>query len=108
MKNKKTSHGNKDLQKLEKDKITKSGHFSSMRRIIFACMILVPLIPFILALGTGYYYFMTSLENSSIASMKRIVEDHRYMIESFLNERKNDLDFIIYVLVFWLKLAYTS
>ncbi len=81
---------------MEKDKITKSGHFSSMRRIIFACMILVPLIPFILALGTGYYYFMTSLENSSIASMKRIVEDHRYMIESFLNERKNDLDFIIH------------
>lgn len=74
----------------EKDKIREPGHFSSMRRIIFACMILVPLIPFVLALGTGYYYFTMSLENSSIASMKRIVEDHRYMIESFLKERKTD------------------
>jgi two-component system NtrC family sensor kinase len=71
-----------------------------MRGIIFACMILVPLIPFILALGTGYYYFTTSLEDSSIESMKRIVEDHRHMIESFLKERKNDLDFIIYSYTF--------
>ena len=74
--------------------------FSSLRRIIFACMIIVPLIPFILALGTGYYYFTTSLESSSIASMKRIVEDHRHMIESFLKERKNDLDFILHSYIF--------
>lgn len=59
-----------------------------------ASMILVPFIPFILSLGTGYYYFTTSIENSTISSMKRIVEDHRQMIESFLDERKRDLDFI--------------
>ncbi len=63
-------------------------------------MILVPLIPFILVLGTGYYYFKTSIESSTIASMNRIVEDHRHMIESFLNERKNDLDFILYSYTF--------
>ena len=85
---------------MEKEKIAEPGHFSSMRGIIFACMILVPLIPFILALGTGYYYFTTSLENSSIESMKRIVEDHRHMIESFLKERKNDLDFIVHSYTF--------
>jgi len=85
---------------LEKDKITEPSHFSSMRGIIFACMILFPLIPFILALGTGYYYFTTSLEDSSIESMKRIVEDHRHMIESFLKERKNDLDFIVHSYTF--------
>lgn len=73
----------------------KSNHFSTMRRIIFTCMIVVPLIPFFLALGTGYYYFTTSLGSSTIASMKRIVEDHQHMIESFLEERKHDLDFIL-------------
>ncbi len=73
----------------------KPNHFSTIRRILFACMILVPLIPFILALGIGYYHFATSLENSTVASMKRIVGDHRHMIESFLGERKHDLEFIL-------------
>jgi len=58
-------------------------------------MILVPLVPFVLVLAIGYYYFTGSLENSTIASMNRIVHDHRQMIESFLMERKSDLDFIL-------------
>jgi two-component system NtrC family sensor kinase len=58
-------------------------------------MILAPLIPFILALGIGYYHFATSLENGTVASMKRIVGDHRHMIESFLSERKHNLEFIL-------------
>ena len=58
-------------------------------------MILVPFVPFILVLGIGYYYFTTSLENNTIASMQRIVADHRHMIESFLQERKQDLDFTV-------------
>jgi len=78
----------------------KSNHFSTIRKILFNCMILVPLIPFILVLGTGYYYFKTSIESTTIASMKRIVEDHRNMIESFLEERKHDLDFILYSYTF--------
>jgi len=72
-----------------------SNHFSAIRRMLFTCMTLVPLIPFIMVLGIGYYYFKTSIENSTIASMNRIVEDHRHMIESFLEERKHDLDFIL-------------
>jgi len=71
-----------------------------MRRIILASMILVPFIPFILSLGTGYYYFTTSIGDSTISSMKRIVEDHRQMIESFLDERKRDLDFILQAYTF--------
>ena len=58
-------------------------------------MILVPVIPFILVLGVGYYYFTTSLESSTISSLKRIIEDHRQMIDSFLYERKTDLEFIL-------------
>ncbi|MFH1122619.1 MAG: ATP-binding protein [Pseudomonadota bacterium] len=70
--------------------------YAALKRLILAIMILVPVVPFVLVLGIGYYYFTTSLESSTIASMKRIVEDHRQMIESFLNERKADLQFILY------------
>jgi len=66
-----------------------------MRRLILASMILVPLILFIVVLGIGYYHFTTSLHTSTISSMKRIVEDHRHMIDSFLSERKADLEFIL-------------
>ena len=72
----------------------KPNHYSTIRKIILTSMILVPFIPFISVLGTGYYYFATALETSKIASMKRIVNDHRQMIESFLNERRADLEFV--------------
>ncbi len=59
-----------------------------------ASMILVPVVPLLVILGIGYYYFTTSIETSTIASMQRIVGDHCQMIETFLNERKADLDLI--------------
>ncbi len=70
--------------------------YLSIRKNVLMSMILVPIIPFILSLGIGYYSFTNSLENSTIASMKRIVEDHRIMIESFLAERRHDLEFILH------------
>ncbi len=73
----------------------KQDRYATMKKTILACMILVPVIPFILVLGVGYYYFTTSLESSTISSMKRIIEDHRQMIDSFLRERKADLEFIL-------------
>jgi two-component system, NtrC family, sensor kinase len=69
--------------------------YGKLRRLILAIMILVPSAPFIIVLAIGYYYFTTSLENSAIASLKRIVGDHRQMIESFLTERKADLGFVV-------------
>jgi two-component system NtrC family sensor kinase len=69
--------------------------YTGMRRMIFFCMILVPVIPFIAVLGIGYYHFTTSLETSTLATMNRIVEDHRQMIDTFLKERRGDLGFII-------------
>jgi len=71
-------------------------HYATMRRTLLGVMILVPIIPFIVILAVGYYYFATSLETSTVATMKRIVEDHRQMIDSFLEERKADLQFILY------------
>lgn len=74
----------------------KEKYYKSIRKNVLLSMILVPIIPFILSLGIGYYSFTKSLENSTISSMKRIVEDHRQMIESFLAERMHDLEFILH------------
>lgn len=71
------------------------GYYKSIRKNILLSMILVPVIPFILSLAIGYYYFVNALETNTIASMKRIAADHRRMIESFLEERSNDLMFIL-------------
>ncbi|QTA89561.1 sensor histidine kinase [Desulfonema magnum] len=70
------------------------NHYDVMRRIILACMIGLPVLPFILALVIGYSYFTASIEDSTISSMKRIVGSHRHMIESFLRERRANLEFI--------------
>ena len=70
------------------------NHYSSMKKQILMSMILVPVIPLLLILGIGYSYFKTSIETNTISSMKRIVEDHCQMIETFLNERKADLELI--------------
>lgn len=69
--------------------------YTSLRKVILSCMIIIPFIPFILSMGTGYYYFTYSIEHSTIASMQRIVDDHRLMIESFLMERKTDLEYAV-------------
>ena len=53
----------------------KEHRYASLRRSILGSMILVPVIPFVLIMGIGYYYFTTSIETSTVASMKRIVED---------------------------------
>jgi len=72
----------------------KKEHYSSMRRNILVSMILVPFIPLVFIVGTGYYYFTSYIENSTILNMKRIVEDHSQIIEDFLTERMADLKLI--------------
>jgi two-component system, NtrC family, sensor kinase len=75
--------------------IINKNPYSKLKRIIFFIMILVPAIPFISVLGIGYYYFTTSIENGTLAAMTRLVEDHSRMIETYLIERKGDLEFIL-------------
>jgi two-component system NtrC family sensor kinase len=72
----------------------KKNHYSRVRKNILTSMILVPAIPLLLILGIGYYYFTISIETKSVSSMKRIVADHRHMIDTFLTERRADLEFI--------------
>ncbi|MBN1105972.1 MAG: ATP-binding protein [Deltaproteobacteria bacterium] len=75
--------------------IPEQDRYTRMRRMVFLCMIVAPVIPFILVLGIGYYQFTASLESGTLATVKRIVEDHREMIDSFLSERRGDLEFIL-------------
>lgn len=74
----------------------KTNHYSKLRQQILTSMIVVPLIPFLLALIIGYIYFTSTLENTTIASLNRIVEDHRQMIDTFLQERRANLEFVIH------------
>ena len=78
----------------------KQNPYAGLKKVILASMILVPLVPFVSVLGIGYYYFTDSLKNNTIASIQRIVHDHRQIIESFLMERKADLEFILNTFTF--------
>ncbi|MFH1626033.1 MAG: ATP-binding protein [Pseudomonadota bacterium] len=72
----------------------REDHYKTLRMKILTSMILVPVIPFILVIIIGFYYFTTSLQTKTISKMTRTVEDHCQMIRFFLNERKSDLQFI--------------
>ncbi|MFO7600282.1 MAG: ATP-binding protein [Candidatus Desulfacyla sp.] len=74
----------------------KRQRYSRLKRMILGSMIGVPVVLFVIVLGIGYYYFTTSIETSTISSLKRIVEDHRQMIDSFLRERTANLEFVIH------------
>lgn len=67
----------------------------TMRKTILSSMILIPMIPFMLVIFIGYFYSKISIENRTVESMQRIVEDHRQMIDTFLRERRTNLQFII-------------
>jgi two-component system NtrC family sensor kinase len=71
-----------------------AGRENRVRKTILTNMIVVPFIPFLMAMGVSFYYFATTLEHNTVSSLKRIVEDHRDMIESFLVERQADLELI--------------
>ncbi|MCK5695074.1 MAG: two-component sensor histidine kinase, partial [Desulfobacula sp.] len=64
------------------------------KRSILINMIIVPFIPFLLVIGVSFYFFTTALEDRTVNSLKRIVQDHCDMIDSFLIERKSDLELI--------------
>ncbi len=69
--------------------------YSRMRKTILSSMIIVPLIPFVLVIVVGYFYSKISIETRTVESLQRIVEDHRQMIDTFLRERRANLEYII-------------
>jgi len=78
----------------------KQAPYRTLKNMILASMIFVPAIPFFCAVSIGYYYFTSSLEKQTIATMDRIVGDHGSMIEMFLSERKADLALVANVYKF--------
>ncbi len=72
-----------------------SDPYRPLRRMLLVSMIVIPFFPFLLVMVSGGYFFYSSIENKTIESMKRIVEDHRQMIEFFLDERKTDLAWVL-------------
>lgn len=74
---------------------TRNDYYDRIRKIIIETILVVPIIPFVVSLGIGYYYFMHSIENNTTSRMVRIVQDHGQMISSFLRERKADLKFVL-------------
>lgn len=69
--------------------------YNALRNKILGAMIIVPAIPFVLVVLIGYQFFRSSLHWETISKVARIVEDHDQMIESFLLERKSDLQFVV-------------
>lgn len=67
----------------------------TIRKTILSRMILISIIPFVLVILVGSFYSKNSIENKTVDAMRRIVEDHRQMIDTFLRERRTNLQFII-------------
>ena len=67
---------------------------SKVKHSIFFSLIIIPFIPFLLAVGVSFYFFSTTLEANTTQSLKRVVEDHRDMIDAFLLERRADLELV--------------
>lgn len=68
--------------------------YRPLRNKILSAMILAPAIPFVLVVVVGIVFFSQSLERESFSRMVRIAEDHRKVIEMFLEERKDDLTLV--------------
>ena len=67
------------------------NHYGAIRNRLLAVMIIAPAIPFFLVLLIGYQYYVASVQSEILAKMHRILEDHRRLIDVFLDERKSDL-----------------
>ncbi len=68
--------------------------YESLRRRILVTMIVVPAVPFLLALSVGVYQFTTAMRDATLSRLVRIAEDHRDAIQAFLDERRSDLEFV--------------
>lgn len=69
--------------------------FHGIRMRLFAGMVIAPLVPFLVVLLVGQAAFVTAVKTSTMGTMRRIVEDHGRMIESYLQERRADLEILL-------------
>ena len=71
-----------------------TNYYKDLKRRIFGATLLVPALPFVLVLLIGYRYFTLTLEENVRARMNRVVTDHGHAIETFLGERRTDLELL--------------
>ncbi len=72
-----------------------SETFQYARRMIFLGMVFVPLAPYLLAIIVSGLFFLNFFKESSLETMSQVAGDHARSIEIFLQERVNDLEFIL-------------
>ncbi len=72
----------------------RSGRYDALKKKILGVMILVPIVPFLLVLLTGYHFFTKSLRNNTISHLEQIIDDHSRLVDLFLAERTQDLESI--------------
>lgn len=65
-----------------------------LRASILAHMIFFPFIPFLLVMGTSFYFFSSTLETKTRTGLQRTLTDHSQMIDSFLKGRMADIELI--------------
>jgi two-component system NtrC family sensor kinase len=68
--------------------------YKKIRIKILLSMLLVPLLPYIFGSAVGFVLGSRHIQSSTLASMNRIVADHSRIVESFLAERRADLEFV--------------
>jgi two-component system, NtrC family, sensor kinase len=79
------------VQPEEKDRDRQ--RYRSIRRGILVRVLLVPFIIVMVVFGTVVYYFGTNLRSRVVSDLVRVAEDHRRLIEQFLQERVANLNF---------------
>jgi two-component system NtrC family sensor kinase len=72
-----------------------SNPFRGIRKRLLAGMVIAPLVPFLFVLLVGQAAFVNSVKSSTVGTMQRIVEDHGRMIDSYLQERRADLEMLL-------------
>ena len=68
--------------------------YRSIRNKLLVSMILLPLLPFLLSLGIGFFSYRDSLEKNAVQGLSRTATKHRRQVELFLEERRRDLEFL--------------
>ncbi len=71
-----------------------TGDFSRLRRTILVRVLLLPFVILMLICGTLVYYFAVNLYERVEAELMGTAADHRRLIEQFLSERVEDLQYV--------------
>ncbi|MDD4731151.1 MAG: ATP-binding protein [Desulfovibrio sp.] len=69
--------------------------FQGIRRKLLLALAVATLTPFLFVLLVGHAAFTNAVRTGTMETMRRIVEDHGRMIETYLQERRSDLENVL-------------